>query len=66
MNTIHERIDRITEELRDIYNSSNEAPRLIHEMVKREFPYPRRVWNDPVFVGGKSGWGINATDSPRR
>lgn len=65
--TTNERIDRITEELREIYNSSNEGPRLIHEMVKREFPYPRRVWNEPDHgTSRKGGWGIYATDMVRR
>lgn len=37
MNT-QTRIDRITEELRDIYQKTNEGPRLIAEMVAQEFP----------------------------
>jgi hypothetical protein len=37
MNT-QQRIDKITEELRDIYLTTNEGPRLIAEMVEREFP----------------------------
>lgn len=36
--TTQQRIDKITEELRDIYKNTNEGPRLIAEMVKREFP----------------------------
>lgn len=37
MNT-QQRIDSIAEELRVIYNTTNEGPRLIAEMVEREFP----------------------------
>lgn len=37
MNT-QQRIDRIAEELRDIYQNTNEGKRLIAEMVEREFP----------------------------
>lgn len=36
--TTQQRIDKITEELRDIYLNTNEGPRLIAEMVEREFP----------------------------
>lgn len=31
-------MNRITEELRAIYQNTNEGPRLIAEMVEREFP----------------------------
>lgn len=34
------RIAEIREELREIYKSDNDAPRLIQEMLK-EFPHPR-------------------------
>ena len=37
MNT-QQRIDKITEELRALYITDNDAPRLIAEMVQREFP----------------------------
>lgn len=60
----HQRIARITEELREIYQNTNEGPLLIHSMVVREFPYPRRVWNDPVTAGGKAGWGNFVTSAP--
>lgn len=36
--TTQQRIDTITEELRALYLSDNDAPRLIAEMVEREFP----------------------------
>lgn len=64
MTTPQQRIDAITEELRDLYQNTNEGPRLIAEMIEREFPHPRRVWNDPLRGGGKSGWGMLATQSP--
>ena len=63
MNT-QQRIDAITEELRDIYLNTNEGPRLIHEMVKREFPYPRKVLNGPSAPQRCGDWGRAATDSP--
>lgn len=37
MNTTQKRIDTLAEELRDIYQNTNEGPRLIAEMVK-QFP----------------------------
>ena len=63
----HKEIARITEELRAIYHNTNEGPRLIAEMVRREFPNPRKVWNDnPDRLRGiKGGWGAVATFSPR-
>lgn len=60
MNT-QERIDKITEELRDIYQNTNEGPKLIAEMVAREFPHPRKVLNGPHVLKGKGDWGILAT-----
>lgn len=57
MNT-QQRIDKLTEELRDIYKNTNEGPRLIAEMLEREFPHPRKV------ISGNL-WGMKATDSPR-
>lgn len=65
--TPQQRIDKITEELRDIYKNTNEGPRLIAEMVKREFPYPRKVWNDnpDKCRDIKGGWGIPTTDRGR-
>lgn len=38
MNQTHKRIAEITEELRVIYQNDNDGPRLIAEMVEREFP----------------------------
>ena len=38
---IHTEIARITEELRALYLNDNDAPRLITEMLEREFPDPR-------------------------
>lgn len=35
---LQQRIDKITEELRALYHTDNDAPRLIAEMVQREFP----------------------------
>ena len=63
MNT-QQRIDAITEELRDLYLNTNEGPRLIHEVVKREFPYPRKVLNGPRVPQRCGDWGMAATDSP--
>lgn len=60
MNT-QQRIDQLTEQLRDIYKNTNEGPKLINEMVKREFPYPRKVLNGPHVVKGRGDWGILAT-----
>jgi len=62
MNT-QQRIDKITEELRDIYKTTNEGPRLIAEMVAREFPHPRKVLNGPTATKDIGGWGIRATDN---
>lgn len=67
MNT-QQRIDKITEELRDIYKNTNEGPKLITEMVEREFPYPRKVLKEPNGYGGEEGmggWGMPTTQSPR-
>ena len=36
--TTQQRIDKITEDLRALYLNTNEGPRLIAEMVEREFP----------------------------
>jgi hypothetical protein len=47
MNT-QQRIDKITEELRDIYTNTNEGPRLIAEMLKREFPYSLQLAMVPI------------------
>jgi uncharacterized hydantoinase/oxoprolinase family protein len=58
MKNVNTEIARITEELRDIYKNTNEGPKLIAEMVEREFPYPRKVLN-------KSGeYGMLTTQSP--
>ena len=64
MNT-QQRIDKIAEELREIYKL-NEGPRLIQDMVE-EFPHPRKVWNDHPDSdrGIKGGWGMPATSSAR-
>lgn len=51
-----QRIDKIAEELREIYNTTNEGPRLIAEMIRREFPEPRKV------LDSSGGWGPRATD----
>ena len=64
--TTQQRIDEITEQLRDIYLTTNEGPRLIDEMVRREFPYPRKVISGPSYKTGGGDWGINATDMVRR
>ena len=56
--TTEQRIEKIAEELRDIYKNTNEGPRLIHDLVKREFPFPRRLWNDD------KGWGERVSYSP--
>ena len=61
MNT-QTRIDRITEELRDIYMNTNEGPRLIAEMVAREFPNPRKIINGPHVYKHPGAWGPLATD----
>lgn len=65
MNT-QQRIDAITEELRGLYLNTNEGPRLIHALT-REFPYPRRVWNDNAESRReiKGGWGMAATERGR-
>ena len=65
--TTQQRIDKITEELRDIYLNTNEGPRLIAEMVEREFPHPRKVWNDNPDKDRaiKGGWGMAVTDRGR-
>ena len=34
----HQQIEVIAKQLRDIYHNTNEGPRLIAEMVEREFP----------------------------
>lgn len=62
--TTQQRIDTITEELRALYITDNDAPRLIAEMVEREFPYPRKVWNDnpDTWRNIKGGWGMDATE----
>ena len=65
MNT-HAEIARITEELRALYLNDNDAPRLITEMVEREFPYPRKVLNGYLPGRRTSGdWGIFATSPVR-
>ena len=59
-------IDKLADQLREIYKT-NDGPRLIAE-VMREFPNPRRRWNEP---GGRvgsdltGGWGEPATSAPR-
>ena len=63
MNT-QQRIDKLTEELRDIYKTSD-GPRLIHEAME-EFPYPRRLWNEPSGSAIPGGWGLLATTSVPR
>lgn len=65
--TTQQRIDKIAAELRDIYQNTNEGPRLIAEMVGREFPHPRKVWNDYKEPGRsiKGGWGILASERGR-
>lgn len=63
MNT-QQRIDKITEELRDIYRNTNEGPKLINDMVAREFPYPRRVIRGPGYRTGGGDWGIATTQQP--
>ena len=50
MNT-QQRIDKLTEELRDIYKNTNDGPRLIAEMVRREFPHPRKILNGNLGSG---------------
>lgn len=67
MNT-QQRIDTIAEQLRDIYLNTNEGPRLIHEMVKREFPHPRKILNSTFSLGvkGSGDWGPLATDTTGR
>jgi hypothetical protein len=61
MNT-HQEIARITEELRALYLNDNDAPRLIAEMLEREFPNPRKVLNGYLPGRKRSGdWGIHAT-----
>lgn len=60
MNT-QQRIDKVAEELRDIYNNTNEGPKLIQDMVAREFPYPRKVWNEPQGDGKPGGYGMPTT-----
>lgn len=62
--TTQQRIDAITEELRDIYKNTNEGPRLINEMIRREFPHPRKVINGPHVSGGGGGWGMPTTQQP--
>jgi hypothetical protein len=51
MNT-HQEIARITEELRALYLNDNDAPRLIAEMLEREFPksltLASRVYDDLI------------------
>lgn len=51
MNT-HTEIARITEELRALYLNDNDAPRLIAEMLEREFPesldLASRVFTDRI------------------
>lgn len=72
--TTQQRIDKITEELRALYLTDNDAPRLIAEMVQREFPHPRKVLNGPHSTVGDASpairvgcgeWGMAATASPR-
>jgi hypothetical protein len=62
--TTQQRIDIITEELRAIYLTDNDGPRLIAEMVKREFPHPRKILNGNLGAGkkGSGDWGHRATD----
>lgn len=43
----HERIEAITEELRDLCKTENEALRLIAEMVTREFPDAAEMVREP-------------------
>jgi hypothetical protein len=58
-----QRIDKIAGELRNIYRNTNDGPRLISEMMEREFPFPRRILNGPLPGLRKSGdWGKAATD----
>jgi hypothetical protein len=65
MNT-QQRIDKVAEELRDIYKNTNEGPKMIHDLVQREFPYPRKVWNEPEGNGKPGGYGIATTTSVAR
>ena len=54
--TTHEKLKQVEELLREIYQT-NEGPRLIEELLRKEFPNPRKIWNDT------SGWGMLATQS---
>ena len=65
MNT-QQRIDKVAEELRDIYKNTNEGPKLIAEMMDREFPNPRKVWNEPRGNGRPGGYGIPTTAYTQR
>lgn len=61
--TTQQRIDKITEELRSLYRTDNDAPRLIAEMVEREFPHPRKVLNGPHTGRTNGDWGKFASES---
>ena len=52
-------IRKAEDHLREIYKT-NDGPRLIAEMVEREFPNPRRLRNIPS--EGQPEWGPRATD----
>ena len=64
--TTQQRIDKIAEDIRVLYRTDNDAPRLLAQAM-REFPYPRRVWNDNPDKARdiKGGWGMAATDKGR-
>lgn len=65
--TTQQKIDKIAGDIRVLYRTDNDAPRLLAEMMWREFPYPRRVWNDNPDArrGVKGGWGMKATERGR-
>lgn len=61
MENTQQKIDRIAEELREIYKT-NEGPRLIAEMTAA-LPHPRKLWNEPKGDGKPGGWRAFATDA---
>jgi len=46
--TTQQRIDTITAQLRDICNTDNDGPRLIAEMIEREFPHSLDLAMRPI------------------
>ena len=52
-------IDQLADQIRKAYKTSD-GPRILNEIM-REFPYPRKLWNEPSGNGKPGGWGSPTT-----